>query len=134
MNDKYSHYTKDKTINTMLKKLEYTIKTATKRIEEMEENIMSNKDDDIEVTIPDSSRKRKFQEIPPESRIMENILPDFRNLNSYPPGTKASVAQPRANGAKNTSQKKNATEKDYSFLFVNARFGRAGRWRWKSSR
>ena len=92
----------------------------------MEENMMSNKDDDIEVTIPDSSRRRNFQEIPPQSRIMENIVPDFRNLNSYPSGTKASVAQPRANGAKNTSQKKNATEKDYSFLFVDARFGGAG--------
>ena len=65
MNDKYSHYTKDKTINTMQKKLEYTIKTATKRIEEMKENMISNKDDDIEAKIPDSSRRRNFQEIPP---------------------------------------------------------------------
>ena len=57
---------------------------------------------------------------------MENIVPDFKNLNSHPPGTKASVAQPKANGAKTTSQKKNATENDYSFLFVDARFGGAG--------
>ena len=126
MNDKYSHYTKDKTINTMLKKLEYTIKTATKRIEEMKENMMSNKDDNIEAKIPDSSRRRNFQEIPPQSRIMENIVPDFKNLNSHPPGTKASVAQPRANGAKTTSQKKNAAENDNSFLFVDARFGGTG--------
>ena len=37
-NDKYSYYTKHKTINTMQKKLEYAIKRATKRIEEMEED------------------------------------------------------------------------------------------------
>ena len=56
LNDKYSHYTKDKTINTRLKKLEYAIKTATKRVREMEEDKMSNKDDDVKVAIPDSSR------------------------------------------------------------------------------
>ena len=120
MNDKYSHYTKDKTINTMLKKLEYAIKTATKRIEEMKEDMMN---DDIEAKIPGSSRKRNFQDIPPQSRIMQKIVPDFKNLDSHPPGTKATVAQPKANGAKTTSQKNNATENDYSFLFVDARFG-----------
>ena len=75
MNDKYSHYKKDKTINTMLKKLEYAIKTATKRIEEMKEDMM---DDDIEAKIPGSSRRRNFQDIPPQSRIMQNIVPDFK--------------------------------------------------------
>ena len=44
MNNKYSHYAKDKTINTMLKKLEYAIKTATKRIEEMKDDMI---DEDI---------------------------------------------------------------------------------------
>ena len=53
MNDKYSHYKKDKTIDTMLKKLKYAIKTASKNIEEMEEDIMSNKDYEVEITIPD---------------------------------------------------------------------------------
>ena len=53
MNDKYSHYTKDKAISKMLKKLKIAVKIATKGIEEMEENIMSSKDDHIEVTIPE---------------------------------------------------------------------------------
>ena len=92
----------------------------------MEEDMMNNKDDDIEVTNPESSRRRNFQEMLPQSRIMENVRPEFRNLKSHPPGTKASVAQPRANGAKNASQKKDAGEKDYSFLFDDARFGGAG--------
>ena len=78
MNDKYSRYTKDKTINTMLKKLEYTLMIATKRIEEMEENMVNNMDDDIEAKIPDSSKRRNFQEIPPQSRTMGNIVPDFK--------------------------------------------------------
>ena len=37
---------------------------------------------------------------------MENIVPDFKNLNSHPPGTKASVAQPRANRAKTRTVKR----------------------------
>ena len=69
------------------------------------------------------SRGRNFQDIPPQSRIMQNIVPDFRNLSSHPPGTKASVAQPRENRTKETSQKNNAAD-DYSFLFVDARFGK----------
>ena len=56
--------------------------------------MMSNKDDNIEAKIPDSSRRRKIQYIPSQSRIMENIVPDFKDLNSHPPETKASVAQP----------------------------------------
>ena len=58
------------------------------------------------VTIPHTSRIQNFQEIPPQSRIMENIVPDFKTINLHPPGTRASVAQLRANGAKNTSQKR----------------------------
>ena len=52
MNDKYSHYLKDKAIGKMLQKLQYALKIAAKRIEEMEEDLMDNKDDNIEVIIP----------------------------------------------------------------------------------
>ena len=52
---------------------------------------------------------------------MQNIVPDFRNLSLHPP-----VAQSMAKGAKNTSQKRKVSEDDYSFLFVDARFGGAG--------
>ena len=57
MNDKYSHYLKDEAIRKMLKKLQYAVKIAAKRIEEMEEDMMDNKDDDIEVIISESSKK-----------------------------------------------------------------------------
>ena len=66
-----------------------------------------------------------FRIYPHSLGYCKNIIPDFRKLTSHPPGTKASVAQPRANGTKETSQKKNAAD-DYSFLFVDARFGGAG--------
>ena len=71
------------------------------------------------------SRRRDFQDIPPQSKILQNIVPDFRKLTSHPPGTKASVAQPRASGNKETSQKKNGGD-DYAFLFKDARFGGPG--------
>ena len=57
---------------------------------------------------------------------MQNIVPNFKNLNSHPPGTNTSIALPRADRAKNTAQKKTTPGKDYSFLFVDAKFGGAG--------
>ena len=54
---------------------------------------------------------------------MQNIVPDFRNLSSHPPGTKAPVAQTMAKGAKNTSQKRKTSDDDYLFWFINTRFG-----------
>ena len=56
---------------------------------------------------------------------MENIVPDFKTLNSHPPVIKASVACTRAGEAMDTPQEKNATEKDHSFLFADTRFGGA---------
>ena len=91
MNYKYSHYTKDKTINTMLKKLEYTMKMANKRIEEMEDM-----DDNIQANLSDLFR-RHLQVITPQARTMDNITPDFANFNPHPPGAEASVAYTRAN-------------------------------------
>ena len=96
MHDKYSHYKKDKTINTMLKKLEYTMKLANRRIEEMEDM----NDDDIKAKLPDLFRN--YQEITPQPRTKENIIPDIKNLNSHPPGTEASVACTTASETKDT--------------------------------
>ena len=50
INDRYSHYKKDKGIGTMLKKLEYAIKTKSKKVEEMKEELLSKKEDDTEAT------------------------------------------------------------------------------------
>ena len=88
----------------------------------MEDDMM---DDNMGNKAQGPSRRRNFQDITPQSRIIQNIVPDFRNLSSHPPGTKASLTQPRASGTMETSQKKNAAD-DYSFLFVDARFGGAG--------
>ena len=104
MNEKYTHYAKDKAINTMLKKLQYAIKTAIEKINEMKEDIM---DDDMG-RAQGPSRRRDFQDIPPQSRIMQNIVPDFRKLTSHPPGTKASVAQPMS-----SRNKENIPEKEW---------------------
>ena len=107
----------------MMKKLKYVIKTASKRIDEMKDDMI---DDDMGDKVQGPSRRRYFQDILPQSRIMQNTVPDFRNLSSHPPRTKAPVVQPMAKGAKNTSQKRNAAENDYSFLFVDVRLGGAG--------
>ena len=37
MHDKYSHYMEEKIINTMLNKLEYTLKIASSKLEELED-------------------------------------------------------------------------------------------------
>ena len=55
----------------MLRKLEYTIKMMNKKIEEIQEELVSNKDNEVDATSTDSSKRRNFQEIPPQSRIIQ---------------------------------------------------------------
>ena len=90
MNEKYTHYANDKAINTMLKKLQYAIKTAIEKINEMKDDMM---DDDMG-RAQGLSRRRDIHDIPPQSRILQDIAPDFRKLTPLPPGTKASAAFP----------------------------------------
>ena len=59
----------------MLKKLEYTMKLADRNIEELEDM-----DDKIQANLSNLFRKN-FQEITPQSRTMENIIPDSKHLN-----------------------------------------------------
>ena len=71
MHDKYSHYKKDKAINTMLKKLEYTMKLSKRNIKEIEDM-----NDDIQARLSDLFR-RHIKEI-------ESTTPDSENLKSHP--------------------------------------------------
>ena len=111
----------------MFKKLKYAIKTTTKKVEEMQEESLSSKEDEANTTNRDISKKRNFQEIPPQSRLIQNIVPNLEDLESHPPGTIASLAQtPKAGRTKAASKKKTAQGKDYLFLFTMARFGGNG--------
>ena len=100
----------------MLKKLEYTMNLANKRIEEM-----GDMDDHIQTNLLDLF-KRHLQEITPQARTVDNIAPGFANFNPHPPGAKASVAYTRANETRNMTQESSTREKDHEFLFANTRF------------
>ena len=60
------------------------------------------------------------------ARISGNSRPHLKNLKSSPPGAKVAMAQPNTNSTKIALQRKDTEGKDYSFLFVDARFGGAG--------
>ena len=62
LNEKYSHYMKDRAINTNMKKLEYAINTESKRIDEIKDGMI---DDDMEAKVPGPSKRRDFQDILP---------------------------------------------------------------------
>ena len=62
----------------------------------------------------------------PHSRVTGNTRPEVKGLKASPPGAKISVAQPDASNLKTVSQGRSIEERDYSFLFVDARFGGAG--------
>ena len=64
INDRYSHYEKYQSINTMLKKLKYTLKTTTKKVEEIQEELIISNREEAAAVHPTSSKKRNFQEIP----------------------------------------------------------------------
>ena len=79
-------------------------------------------DDKIQANLSDLFR-RHFQEITPQSSTIKSITPDFKNLNSHPPGTKASVACTTASETKDTPQEKNTIGEDHSLLSTDTRFG-----------
>ena len=89
----------------MLKKLEYTMKMANKRIEEIEDM-----DDHIQANLLDLFR-RHLQEITPQARTVENIAPVFANVNPHLPGAEASVAYTRANETSDRTQESPTIEK-----------------------
>ena len=101
----------------MLKKLEYTMKLANRKIEELEDM-----DDKIQTNLSDLFRKH-FQEIIPQSRTMENIAPESINLNSKLHENKASVACTTASETKDTPQEKNTISEDHYHFSTDSEFG-----------
>ena len=70
----------------MLQKLQYTIKLAELKVKELEENVQD--DDDPEVVIKGSSKRKSFQESLPHSTVTGNTRPDEKGLKASPPGAK----------------------------------------------
>ena len=75
VNDKYASCLKNKSISKVLQKLQYTIKLA--KVKEVEENVQDD-NDDPEVTIKGSSKRKSFQESLPHSRVTGNTRPDVK--------------------------------------------------------
>ena len=61
VNDKYDPYLKEKSVGKVLQKLQYTIKLAKFKVKEVEENVQDD-NDDPEVIIKGSSKRKSFQE------------------------------------------------------------------------
>ena len=125
VNDKYAACLKDKSIGKELQKLQYTIKLAELKIKELEQN-MQHDDDDAEVVIKRSSNRKSFQESLPHSRVTGNTQPDVKGLKASPPGVKISLAHPNASNPKAAANGESNGERDYSFLFKDARWGGEG--------
>ena len=69
INNQFSHYKKSQSISMMLKKLEYTIKTATRKVEEIQEELLIKRENDTEATSTESSIEINLQEMPPRPRL-----------------------------------------------------------------
>ena len=78
---------------------------------------MQNDNDDAEVVIKRSSKRKSFQESLPHSRVTGTKRPDVKGLKASPPGVKVSLAHPDARNPKATPNEGSNGRKDYSFLF-----------------
>ena len=92
MHEKYSHYKKDKAINTILEKLEYTMRMANRKIEEIEDI-----NDDMQARLSELFQ-RHFDE-------MENTTDKPNKLILS--GNKALIGYTMASKAKDTTQERN---------------------------
>ena len=87
---------------------------------------MQHDNDDAEVFIKSSYNRKSFQESLPHSRVTGNTRPDVKGLKASPPGVKISLAHPDASNPKAAANGGSNGEKDYSFLFKDARYGGEG--------
>ena len=93
----------------MLKKLEYTLKIANRKLEELEDM-----DDKIQSNLSYLFRQH-FQELTPHPKTMENIEPDHTKFNSEPYKNLISVGRVTASEEKDTTQVKNTIGNKLSF-------------------
>ena len=132
INERYSQYKKNKKITMSPQKLEYAIKTTTKKVNEIQEQIKANsgrKETPLATIV--QSKNRCFQDILASSKKLQYLLPNFKALKSHPSGspiTPTIIPQsPVIEDAELTAHKKKSTGgKDYSFLFAKARVGGNG--------
>ena len=80
MHNKYTHYWEEKIFNMMLNKLEYTLKIATNKLEELE-----NLDDEIQSNL----FKQHFKELTPNPRIVDDTesnhtMPKPKHYKNFP--------------------------------------------------
>ena len=102
MHDKYTHYMGEKIINTMLNKLEYTLKIASSKLEELEDL-----DDKIQSNLT-SLFKQHFKELTPNPKIVDDIESDHTIFNSKSYKYLISVGRVAANEENDTTQERNA--------------------------
>ena len=110
VNDKYASYLKEKSIGKVHQKLQYTIKLTELKVKELEENILE--DEDPEVVLKGSSKRKSFQESLPHSRVTGNTRPDVKGLKASPPGVKIPLAHPNASNPKAAANGGSNGEKD----------------------
>ena len=80
-------------------------------VNEIQEQIKSNsKRKETNVATTASSKKRSFQEILPQSKMIQYIVPNFDDLESHPPGTittpTAIIQSPRTDDTESVPKKK----------------------------
>ena len=103
----------EKIINTMLNKLEYTLKIASSKLEELEDL-----DDKIQSNLT-SLFKQHFQELTPHPKTMENIKPDHTKHNSEFYKNFISIGHVTASEEKDTTQERNTISKELSLDSVD---------------
>ena len=74
---------------------------------------MQDEDDDPEVFVKGSSKRKSFQDLLPHSRVTGNTCPDVKGLKASPPGVKISLAYPDKSNPKTAANGGSNGEKDY---------------------
>ena len=97
MHDKYTHYMEEKIINTMLNKLEYILKIASSKLEELEDL-----DDKIQSNLM-SLFKQHFQELTPHPKIVDDKESDHTIFNSKSYKNLISIGHVTPNEEKDTT-------------------------------
>ena len=122
--DKYAFCLKEKSVGKALQKLKYTIKLAETKVRELEDNIQE--DESPEAALKEPSKRKSFQDSLPHPRVSAHSHPDTRGLKSSLPGEKIPLAQPDASNPKSSAIRESNKERDYLFLFKNARYSGKG--------
>ena len=84
INEQFPHYVTNPKLEEPIKKLQYNIKTALKKVQNIQENLNVNVNPGISKT---TLKKRKFSDITPLEKNLRFMAPDFNNLKSHPGDT-----------------------------------------------